>query len=166
MPETLSAFDHDRWDRLGLADYSEFSDRTTDCNQEDLGDCSQGEWYYIPDEPLANGDKVIYNGTWGNYNSPGASSYTYATIYSPDEEEQFQAAKREWENTEEWLEVEEPEEDEYPDFDSMDAEGLKEHLEMLGASWSEITETDPESNDSASESELEIVRNYLKGNWD
>lgn len=110
MSKTLSAFDHREWERLKLADYGDFSDKTTECNQEDWGDCSRGEWYYIHPLPVENEDgtfRVIYNGDWGNDHSPGASSYTYATLYDEADEDdmrRFVEAVKEWEEAPEWIE--------------------------------------------------------------
>ena len=32
MPFTINAFNHDEWERQGLADFSEFADQITECN--------------------------------------------------------------------------------------------------------------------------------------
>jgi hypothetical protein len=114
----VANFDHKEWDRLNLQDYSEFSEKITECDQRELGDCTAGNWYYIPDEPVTNENgvfKVIYHGSWGNYNSPGASSYTYAELFDttdPDDMEDFEKQKKNWENSPEWEEVDEDEPDE------------------------------------------------------
>ena len=94
MSTHLSAFDHKAWAEAHLLNYEDFSDRITECNQKEYGDdCLEGDWFFIPDEAIAEGEykgcRVIYSGSFGNYNSPGASSYTYADIYEPDEEKDF-----------------------------------------------------------------------------
>ena len=70
MAFTITAFNHREWKRLGLADYGEFADIVTECNQGEDAFCGYGEWFFIPDEPLPNNDRVIYFGTWGNDHSP------------------------------------------------------------------------------------------------
>ena len=121
MSTTISAFDHKAWDDAKLQDYEDFSECVEFCNQVDLGDCSEGEWYYIPDEPLKEGPyvgcRVIYSGSFGNYNAPGASSYTNAEIYDPDEST-FDAAKSLWEAYPEY--AEEDEDDEWEEIDDED----------------------------------------------
>ena len=94
----------------GLADYGDFADMVTECNQGEDAFSGYGEWFYIPDDPLPNNDRVIYFGTWGNDHSPGASSYTNAEIFDMDDpEDAAEYAKRvkEWEAQPEWEEVEE-----------------------------------------------------------
>jgi hypothetical protein len=107
MPFTLNAFDHDEWERHGLADYSEFADRITECNVGEDSFSGFGEWFYVPDEPLPNGDRVIYFGSWGNDNSPGASTYTNAEIFDvldPDELVEFSKRVDHWESQPEYVE--------------------------------------------------------------
>lgn len=110
MAFTINAFNHQEWRRYGLADYGDFADMVAECNQGEDAFSGYGEWFYIPDEPLANNNRVIYFGTWGNDNSPGASSYTNAEIFDMDDaEDAAEYAKRvqEWESQPEWEEVEE-----------------------------------------------------------
>ena len=76
------------WDKAGLThgrDHMEF----VECGED------YGSWWDADDEGL-----VIYWGTYGNYNSPGASHYTWATIYSTVAE--YRAALAEWEAKPEW----------------------------------------------------------------
>jgi len=115
MSDTLNAFDHKRWAEEKLQDYGEFADRTGECNQLEEGDGTSGEWFYIPDDPLPELEhepgerRVIYHGSWGNYNSPGASSYTYATIYyMPEDQEEYEADKKKWEEAPEWAQQDMP----------------------------------------------------------
>ena len=112
MSININAFDHREWASHNLQDYGDFSDRISECNQEEMGDHTIGEWFYIPDEPLSitkdnpNERRVIYNGTWGNDNSPGASSYTWATIYDmtdPDDVAEYEKLKKQMEDAPEWL---------------------------------------------------------------
>lgn len=115
MSRTICAFDHKEWKEAGLKDYCEFSYRTTYCNQKTFGDTTEGEWWYADPEKL-----VIYSGSWGNYNSPGADSYTYAEIF--DDPKEFEEAVAAWAEQEEWLsgEEEEDEEDEEEEEDEED----------------------------------------------
>ena len=68
---TINAFNHREWARHGLADYGDFADMVTECNQGEDTFSGYGEWFFIPDDPLPNNDRVIYFGTWGNDHSPG-----------------------------------------------------------------------------------------------
>jgi hypothetical protein len=103
--ESVCASDHRRWQALGLQDYEKFSDKTTDRNQVDCGDHSEGLWFYVQESPLPDGSYVIYYGSWGNYNSPGADNYTHAELYDTQEEQRHDAA--EWQARPEWEKVEE-----------------------------------------------------------
>ncbi len=92
MSFTINAFDHAEWNRHGLADFGSLSEKITECNMGEDAFSGFGEWFYIPEMPLPNGDRVIYFGSWGNDNSPGATSYTYATLFDvsdPDELAEF-----------------------------------------------------------------------------
>src|SRR5260221_408664 len=99
MTITVNAFNYNEWKRQGLKDYSEFSDRITECNQCDYGDHSTCEWFFIDEDVLppmegvdyegkTPNEKAIYYGTWGNDHSPGASSYTYAEIFDMDDKDE------------------------------------------------------------------------------
>lgn len=110
MSFTISAFNHAEWQRHGLADFAKFGDRITEINVGEDSFSGYGEWFYVPDEPLPNGDRVIYFGSWGNDNSPGASMYTHATLFDvsdSDELANFAQRVRELES--------QPEFDEQPD---------------------------------------------------
>ncbi len=110
MSSSYCAFDHRDWDAAGLEDYGDFSDMVEYVNQREDGyDSLRGEWFYIPDEPMPNGDRVIYWGTFGNYNSPGASSYTHAEVYEVDDEDEkrkFDTDVELWHSMPEYLEQE------------------------------------------------------------
>lgn len=114
----VPATDYDNWDILGLQDFGDFSDKITCCNETDLGDCSKGDWFYIPDEPVdrhweivgevpdSSNFRAIYSGTYDWDHAPGSSSQTYADLYDLDDPEDaaaFEAAKREWESSPEIL---------------------------------------------------------------
>lgn len=108
MPFTINAFNHEEWERHGLAGYSEFADRITEGNVGEDSFSGFVEWFYVPDEPLPNGDRVIYFGSWGNDNSPGASTYTNAEIFDaldPDQLVEFSKRVDHWENQPEYLET-------------------------------------------------------------
>jgi hypothetical protein len=107
MAFTINAFNHREWKRHNLADYGDFADMVTECNVGEDAFSGYGEWFYIPDDPLPNNDRVVYFGTWGNDNSPGASSYTNAEIFNMDDAADVaEYAKRvkEWEGQPEWVE--------------------------------------------------------------
>jgi len=103
MPFTICAFSHDEWERHGLANYGDFADQITECNVGEDAFSGYGEWFFVPDEPLPSGERVVYFGSWGNDNSPGASSYTYAEIF--DSEAEFQRRMKHWESQPEYVEV-------------------------------------------------------------
>lgn len=110
MAFTVNAFNHAEWQRYGLQDYGAFADQVSECNVGEDAFSGYGEWFYIPDEPLPNNDRVIYFGTWGNDNSPGASSYTHAEIFDTDDPvdaAKYQKRVKEWESQPEWQKVEE-----------------------------------------------------------
>jgi hypothetical protein len=106
MSFTVNASNYKEWERLGLGEIE--LDMAEFVNQEEDGfDQLRGEWYIIPEEPLPNNDRVIYHGTFGNDNSPGASHYTYAEVYNMDDLDdavQFETDKAEWEAKEEYAE--------------------------------------------------------------
>jgi hypothetical protein len=63
-------------------------------NQTHYGDdCLEGEWWY--DVRTADGRLgLVYGGTFGNDNSPGADSYTHVEVYflaDPDQKQEFLA---------------------------------------------------------------------------
>ena len=107
MPFTINAFNHDELYRHGLADFSEFADQITECNMGEDSFSGFGEWFFVPDEPLSNGDRVIYFGSWGNDNSPGASTYTNAEIFDALDSDQlieFSERVDHWESQPEYVE--------------------------------------------------------------
>lgn len=100
MTTTSCAFDRD-WSELALAEYHDYSDKITYCRQGEDAFSGYGSWFYAPENPLKSGEYVIYNGTYGNYNSPGADSYTYATLYD-DRSEWLEDVKK-WEDQPEFV---------------------------------------------------------------
>jgi hypothetical protein len=77
VPGHYTAFDNRAWDAAGLKDFGDFAECVTNCNQSEYGDDQlEGDWWYADDD-----NRTIYSGTFGNYNSPGASSYTFADVY-------------------------------------------------------------------------------------
>ena len=107
MPYTINAFNHDEWKRHRLADFSEFADQITECNMGEDAFSGFGEWFFVPDVPLPNGDRVIYFGSWGNDNSPGASTYTNAEIFDaldPNQLIEFSKRVDHWESLPEYVE--------------------------------------------------------------
>ena len=98
------AWDHKEWDAAGLDAILDRHEMEY-VNQEDDGpDQLRGEWYVADDDA-----HIIIYGTFGNDNSPGASSYTYADVY--DDEEGYRAELAEWEDKPEYLDTEEEEEE-------------------------------------------------------
>lgn len=84
---TLTAHEYAMYKTYGLKDYCEYSDKVTYVNQRDYPDYTEGEWYYDDEDEYITWlgrNKVIYHGTFGNYNSPGYSHYTYAEVYDMD----------------------------------------------------------------------------------
>ena len=109
MPFSICAFNHDEWERHGLADFADFADLLTEVNMGEDAFSGYGEWWFIPDDPHPNGDRVIYFGSWGNDNSPGASSYTHAEIFDgddPKELAEFAKRVKHWESQPEYADEE------------------------------------------------------------
>lgn len=52
MSFSINAFNHAEWDRLGLADFSDFADQITECNVGEDAFSGFGEWFFIPEQPL------------------------------------------------------------------------------------------------------------------
>ncbi|TXI90538.1 MAG: hypothetical protein E6Q36_01245 [Chryseobacterium sp.] len=108
MAFTIKASNYAEWEENSLADYGNFSDRVEYCNQGEDAFSGFGEWFFVPDEPLPNGDRVIYFGSWGNDNSPGASTYTNAEIFDaldPEQLVEFSERVDHWESQPEHLET-------------------------------------------------------------
>lgn len=107
MSFTINAFDQDEWKRHGLADFSDFADQISERNMGEDSFSGFGEWFFAPDEPQPNGDRVIYFGSWGNDNSPGASTYINAEIFDgldPDQLIEFSKRVEHWEEQPEFVE--------------------------------------------------------------
>ncbi len=108
MPRTINASNHAEWARNGLKDYGEFAERVTFCNQSAFGDGQlEGEWYFIDEKPLPDASRVIYVGSFGNDNAPGASMHTHATIFDgsdPDDLAEFTVRAQELEAQPEYVE--------------------------------------------------------------
>ena len=105
MGYSISAFNHEEWQRRSLSDFGDIADQITEFNVGEDAFSGYGEWFFVPDEPLPNGDRVIYFGSWGNDNSPGASSYTNAEIFDsndPDEMADFALRVQHFENQPEY----------------------------------------------------------------
>ncbi len=91
MPSAnYNAWNHKEWEAAGLLSFEDFSDAIEYVNQRDIGDQLEGGWWYSDDDKM-----TIYTGTFGNYNSPGASSYTKADIYDDADEFKAEIAKLE-----------------------------------------------------------------------
>ena len=110
MSLNLTGWNHREWEKLGLEDYGQFCHKSTECNVGEDHYSGYGRWFYIPEKPLANNTAVVYWGTWGNDNSPGASSYTYAEIFDLSDKEdaqEYKERKEYWEGQPEYVEEEE-----------------------------------------------------------
>ena len=116
-PGHYYAWDHKEWAAQGLRDYADFED-VTYVNQEDFGDYYEGDWFYDDKDTL-----TIYYGSFGNYNAPGASSYTYADVYETLEE--FEKELAEYESAPEYIDVcVDTENEEEPDEQDTDDKGI------------------------------------------
>jgi hypothetical protein len=118
MMMDYAASDYREWSEAGLKDFTQYSDCITYCNQLEYGDEQlEGKWWYADKEHL-----TIYWGSFGNYNSPGASHHTYANIY--DDREEFLVETGWWESLPEFLEEDEDEEceEDIKDEDWIDVE--------------------------------------------
>jgi hypothetical protein len=121
VPTTYYASDYRDWEAAGLRDYGSFAECVTFTNQTEYGDGQlEGNWYYCDDDR-----RVIYHGTFGNYNSPGSDHDTYADVYGDDETADYEATKAKWdaepeyeETDDDGLAVADPDDDnDEPEFD-------------------------------------------------
>lgn len=70
----MQACNYKEWEAAGLKDFGDYADCVNYCNQREFGDGQlEGDWYYFDEDT-----GILYYGTFGNYNSAGASHYTYA----------------------------------------------------------------------------------------
>lgn len=114
MSTHYSQSDHQQWTEAGLKD---FADCLTYCDQDEYGDGQlEGSWYYCDDETL-----TIYFGSFGNYNSAGASHHTYAEVY--EDRQQYDVAVKGWEAKPEYTEEQE---DRWAEEDAEDEEAEDE----------------------------------------
>jgi len=79
--EVYFASYHQEYKKMSLKDTTEYSDAMEYFAQIDRGDHTSGRWYYDDIETL-----TIYEGSFGNYNSPGADGYTFANVFDDSEE--------------------------------------------------------------------------------
>ncbi len=97
---SISGTDYTAWAAHGLDELQARHEMEFVNQEEDGPDQLCGEWYIADDEK-----RVIIYGTFGNYNSPGASHYTEAEVY--DDEDEYRAALAEWEAKPEYTEEQE-----------------------------------------------------------
>lgn len=97
MSKSYCAADYKKWEAAGLDKIMNGSEMEYVNQEEDGFDTLRGEWYIADDDT-----RTIIFGTFGNYNSPGASHYTYAEVY--DDVEEYRAALAEWEAKPEYTE--------------------------------------------------------------
>lgn len=96
--EGYTACYYDAWEAAGLLNFDDFAECVEYVNQREDGfEVLAGDWFYPHDET-----KTIYFGTFGNYNSPGASHCTYAEVY--DNEDEYREAVASWEAMPEYSE--------------------------------------------------------------
>jgi hypothetical protein len=106
MSFTICAFNHTEWAELDLQDYGDFAEQISECNAGEDSFSGFGEWFFVPDEPLPSGYRVIYFGSWGNDNSPGASMYTHAELFDladDDDVAEFKRRLKHWQKQPEWV---------------------------------------------------------------
>jgi len=103
MSNIYSAFDNHTFQLCGFKDFNLYCEKINYVNQKEYGDGQmEGEWYWIDYK-----EWTIYTGAFGNYNSPGASCYTHAVQFDPDEEAlKFLKACEFWEGMPEYILVE------------------------------------------------------------
>lgn len=93
---------HQAWKRAGLMEFSDFADCVEYVNQSEYGDGQlQGAWFYVDYDNF-----VLYYGTFGNDNAPGASSYTHAYLFdeeSPSDGKAFHDEVEKFESYPEYL---------------------------------------------------------------
>jgi hypothetical protein len=148
MPFTLNAFNHAEWERHGLADFGEFADQITECNVGEDSFSGFGQWFFVSDGPLPNNDRVIYFGSWGNDNSPGASMYTNAEIFDgndPDDIAAFSERVKHWESQPENVESDddcEVEDESEEPWDEMLAQQELEDFEQADEYFGDYGEID------------------------
>lgn len=92
---------HDEtWKALCFDEFYVYSNKITYYNQEEYGDGQiQGCWFYIDINNL-----VIYTGSFGNDNAPGASMYT--TAHKCEDDIEFDEFVDELESKPEYLDEE------------------------------------------------------------
>lgn len=107
--QSYRASDHQEWDAAGL-DAILGKHEMEYCDQEDDGfQMWRGSWYVADDDT-----RTIISGTFGNDNSPGASHYTYAEVFSVSSDPWDDDAKEDFDTEEEFrAELEVEAEDEY-----------------------------------------------------
>lgn len=106
MSFTICAFNNAEWSRFGLAEYGDFTEQISERNMGEDSFCGYGQWFFVPDRPLPSNDLVIYFGSWGNDNSPGASLHTHAEIFDADDPEEiaeFHVRVHQWQSAPEFV---------------------------------------------------------------
>lgn len=119
--ESYRLSNHAEIARLGIPDPD--MDRAEYFNQrEDYCDSMQGEWFADHPEPLADGSRVIFGGSFGNDHSPGCDHYTWAEVYGPDELDDYNARLAYLEALPECLESDEDETDDMDEEEDNESE--------------------------------------------
>lgn len=90
MSVTVSARDFDGWNQYNLSDYGDYAECVEEREVRTYNDdTTSGMWFYRPDALVTDVQgqtwRVLYTGTWGNYNAPGAWDYTQAVLYDPND---------------------------------------------------------------------------------
>lgn len=107
MNSTICAFSHQRWEQRGLACFTDFADQISEVNAGEDALGGFGEWFFVPEEPLPTGERVIYFGSWSSDHCAGASMYTHAEIFDvadPQDAAKFAERVSDWESLPEWTE--------------------------------------------------------------
>lgn len=118
---SMTESDHKGWEAYGLKDFGDYAECVEYVNQTEYGDGQlEGEWFYVDDALyIVEGQgqfRVIYHGTFGNYNSPGSSCHTHALLFDvPGQMAHFEAVKEEWEGMPEYDTMYDEEEEEEED---------------------------------------------------
>ncbi len=110
MQVCFCAMSQEKWAEYNLASFDEFADRVECCLMgEDRHDWF-GRWYFVPEEPLPNGFRVIYSGLWSGSRAPDDPMNIVAEIYdvsSPEGQDEFAQRVSQWKSLprrlDEWI---------------------------------------------------------------
>jgi hypothetical protein len=115
--EIYRGADHKEWAAAGLDAIMQAHEMTYINQEEDGFDHLRGEWFIADDAT-----RTIIYGTFGNYNSPGASHYTYADVY--DDETEYREELAHWASKDEYLPCDEEDEGEDKDEEAPEEDAI------------------------------------------